>query len=142
MSTSLEPLQRNSYNPQHPGGNHEAFIRAERQAAVTSLGQQALSGMNLQDLFRITAQMIAQTLHIPYARLWQVLSDGSTLRQVAVVGALMPGRQVEVSSFTQPWVKSLLAVREPWWFVAAVRGLRILASCRCCLGLILMGLVY
>jgi diguanylate cyclase (GGDEF)-like protein len=124
VSISLEPLQRLGQNPQNPplGGNHDAFIRAERQAAVTSLGQQALSGMNLQDLFRITAEIIAQTLRLPYARLWQVLSDGSTLRQVAVVGALMPGRTVEVSSFTQPWVQSLLAVREPMLICRSCEG--------------------
>ncbi len=88
-------------------------MRAERQAAVTLLGQQALSGVSLQDLFAATAQMITQTLQLPYARLWQLLSDGNTLRQMAIVGALIPGRTVEVSGFTQPWVKELLAVRDP-----------------------------
>jgi diguanylate cyclase (GGDEF)-like protein len=98
------------------------IIRAERQAAVTHLGQQALSGMSLQELFRTTAQMIAQILQVPYVRLWQVLSDGSTLRQMSIVGALMPGRTVEVTAFTQPWVADLLAVREPMMICRSCDG--------------------
>ncbi len=57
-----------------------------RQEAVIALGQRALGGLNLKDLFQIAAETVAQALQVPYCRIWQMQSDGQTLRTRAQTG--------------------------------------------------------
>ncbi|WP_427162568.1 ATP-binding protein [Aliinostoc sp. HNIBRCY26] len=56
------------------------------QAAVNALGQKALSGTELSNLFQDTVNLVSQILQIKYTRVWQVLSDSNSLRKVASVG--------------------------------------------------------
>ncbi|MBD2516604.1 GAF domain-containing protein [Nostoc sp. FACHB-973] len=56
------------------------------QAAVNALGQKALSGLELLDLFQNTVALVAQILDVKYSRIWQVLSDSNALRKVASIG--------------------------------------------------------
>lgn len=62
------------------------FLSAERQAAITTLGQQALSGIELQELFNYTANLVMRTLKVEYTNIWQILSDDNTLKRVASLG--------------------------------------------------------
>ncbi|BAY32100.1 PAS/PAC sensor signal transduction histidine kinase [Nostoc carneum NIES-2107] len=55
-------------------------------AAVNLLGQKALSGIDLSYLFQDTVALVSQILNIKYSRIWQVLSDGNSLRKVASLG--------------------------------------------------------
>ena len=59
------------------------ITHAKRQAALTALGQKALSGVELSELFHAAAALVEQILQLPYSRIWQVLSDGSTACAVA-----------------------------------------------------------
>lgn len=58
----------------------------KHQAAIAALGYWALSQTDLSVLFRDTASLVAQVLQVPYSRIWQILSDGTSLSKVADVG--------------------------------------------------------
>jgi diguanylate cyclase (GGDEF)-like protein len=97
----------------------------DRQAAVATLGQRALDGASLAELFQTTAQIVAESLQVPVCRIWQVLSDGNTLRPVALAdtrnvshpNAL--GMMQAISMLAQPWSAELLNATQPLYFTAA-----------------------
>ncbi|HZR99695.1 MAG TPA: GAF domain-containing protein, partial [Chloroflexota bacterium] len=66
----------------------EAALRARvrQQAAIARLGQQALAGGDLAALMDETALLVAEALGVPYATLWELVPDGSTLVLRAGVG--------------------------------------------------------
>ncbi|MFB2891501.1 PAS domain S-box protein [Aerosakkonemataceae cyanobacterium BLCC-F50] len=50
-------------------------IRAKQQAAIASLGQKALSGINLDELMKETTSLIAQILNVEYCEILELLPD-------------------------------------------------------------------
>jgi DNA-binding response OmpR family regulator/GAF domain-containing protein len=60
--------------------------RARQQAVVATLGQLALAGTDLQQLFDQTVTMVATTLGTEYCEVLELLSDGNALKLVAGVG--------------------------------------------------------
>lgn len=60
--------------------------RARQQGAVASLGQLALSGMELERLFQGAVEMIADTLGVEFCKILELSPDGETLKLVAGVG--------------------------------------------------------
>lgn len=60
-------------------------LASRYQVAVVALGHWALSGVELQTLFRDAVQLVTQMLQVPYARIWRVLSDGCSLGLMAEV---------------------------------------------------------
>jgi diguanylate cyclase (GGDEF)-like protein len=69
-----------------PTPRQTIHLSTEQQHAVRMLGQQALSGMDLPELFQATVETVSETLQMPYCRLWQVQSDGQTLRSLVQIG--------------------------------------------------------
>lgn len=65
------------------------------QAAVAALGHWALSGVEISRLFQDAAALVAQVLQVPYSRIWQILSDGISLSNVASVGVSEGDRPVD-----------------------------------------------
>ena len=61
-------------------------IRERQQAAVAELGQQALSGMDLQSLMDSASMLVAQTLDVEYAKILELLPDEKELLLRAGVG--------------------------------------------------------
>jgi diguanylate cyclase (GGDEF)-like protein len=116
--------QRSPFNPVPVALDQE--LRADRrQAAVTTLGQRALAGMSLTELFQTAAQLISEALPISVCRVWQTLSDGNTLRTVTVIDphGLINGETIdrEINPFSHPWVAELLLPNNyPLHFQAAV----------------------
>ncbi|MEX2575657.1 MAG: PAS domain S-box protein, partial [Halofilum sp. (in: g-proteobacteria)] len=60
--------------------------RARQQAAVARFGQRALSDVPVEQLFREAVQIIAETLEVPLASLFQLLPDEGALTLEAGVG--------------------------------------------------------
>lgn len=60
--------------------------RAQQQAAVATLGQQALGGQELSDLFDEAAAVVARTLVVEYSQVLELSTDGQALRLIAGVG--------------------------------------------------------
>ncbi len=52
-------------------------VRARQQAAVAELGQYALRGMELPDLFEKALLMVSQALNVAYSSLSELLDDGT-----------------------------------------------------------------
>ena len=102
-------------NPQHPAnwvGDREVsepWARAQYQSVLTVLGKQALSETNLALLFQTAAALTAQALELKECSVWQVLSDGSTLRRVADLDYSTTG-SVESDVQTTPWITTLLEI--------------------------------
>jgi diguanylate cyclase (GGDEF)-like protein len=86
----------------------ELLMQAQYQAVLTALSKQALSETNLAVLFQTAASLTAQTLDLEGCSLWQVLSDGSTLRQVAYVGWSTRNETIDCDVQTSPWIPALL----------------------------------
>ncbi len=61
----------------------DLITHAKRQAALTALGQKALAGIELPELFQAATAMVEQILQLPHSQIWQVLSDGSTVQAMA-----------------------------------------------------------
>lgn len=59
---------------------------AQQQAVVATLGQLALAGTDLQQLFDQTVTMVATTLRTEYCKVLELLSDGNALKLVSGVG--------------------------------------------------------
>jgi PAS domain S-box-containing protein len=53
--------------------------RARQQAAVAKLGQQALSGMDLDDLLDEASAIVSRCLDVEYSQVLELLPDGKTL---------------------------------------------------------------
>jgi signal transduction histidine kinase len=60
--------------------------RERQQAEVARLGQAALSGIELQELFDAACEAIRATLDVEYAKVLELLPDGRHVRLVAGVG--------------------------------------------------------
>ncbi len=60
--------------------------RARQQAAVASLGQRALAGVGVEQLFEETVRVVAQTLGIELCKVLRLLPGGERLRLEAGVG--------------------------------------------------------
>ncbi|MFM7423496.1 MAG: diguanylate cyclase domain-containing protein [Elainella sp.] len=124
-----------------PTYSTDILMQAERQAALTVLGQQALSGADLPALFQTAVGLVRQVLQLPYSQVWQTLSDGHTLQAVASIGwesantfklqelfELLPtGELVAVNQFS--W-HSQLQAQEPshpaWLPTDCVSSIRVL----------------
>ncbi|MGE0822404.1 MAG: PAS domain S-box protein [Candidatus Binatia bacterium] len=65
---------------------HELQARLRQQAAVATLGQQALSGAGLTDLMDTAMRIVAQTLEVEYAKILELLPEQNTLLLRAGVG--------------------------------------------------------
>ncbi|MEH2033550.1 MAG: ATP-binding protein [Nostoc sp.] len=84
------------------------------QAAVNTLGQKALSGIELSYLFQDTVVLVAQILDIKYSRIWQLLSDSNSLRQVASLGETpLETDSTEINITTDQQVQKLLENTQP-----------------------------
>ena len=89
--------------------SEQILLRAGYQAAIAALGQTALSNTNLNTLFHTAALLVTQTLAIPCCSVWQVLSDGSTLRRVSGMRKSEKLTDLlEVSVQENPWIHELL----------------------------------
>ena len=79
------------------------------QAAVNALGQKALSGLELSNLFQDAVALIAQILNVKYSRIWQVLSDSNAFRKVASIGEKpLETDSAEINVTTNQQVQKLL----------------------------------
>ncbi len=104
-----------------PTPNQPPARSIDRQAAVTTFGQRALAGVSLAELFQTTAQIVAESSQVSVCRIWQVLSDGNTLRPVALVDTSPANRldaPQEISILTHPWIADLLSAKQPQYFTA------------------------
>ncbi|HEY9750136.1 MAG TPA: EAL domain-containing protein [Allocoleopsis sp.] len=59
---------------------------ARQQAAVAELGQQALAGISLTELFNKAVRLVAQVLEVNLCGLWKLLPNDSTLLLQAGIG--------------------------------------------------------
>jgi len=64
----------------------ETRNRAAQQAVVAQLGQRALAGADLDELFREAVSRIAETLGMEYCKVLELLPDGKTMLLRAGVG--------------------------------------------------------
>jgi diguanylate cyclase (GGDEF)-like protein len=87
----------------------ELWVRTQYQSVLTVLGKQALSETKLAVLFQTAAALTAQVLNLEGCSLWQLLSDGSTLRRVAYVGwSTTSSEAIDSDMQTSPWITTLL----------------------------------
>ncbi len=86
MSFNLQASSQTTQSNNHWYKADNSHINFNYQAAVNALGQKALSGIELSDLFQDTVVLVAQILNIKYSRIWQVLSDSNSLSKVASIG--------------------------------------------------------
>ncbi len=79
---------------------YEAILsaRAHQQAAVADLGQRALSGINVDDLFKETVGLVAQALGVKMVDILELLPDRNALLLRAGVG----WRKGSINSATVP----------------------------------------
>lgn len=86
MTLSLQAFTKITQpnNDSHSYAN--SSINVSYQAAVNALGEKALSGIELSDLFQDTVVLVAGILNVKYTRIWQLLSDSNSLRKVASCG--------------------------------------------------------
>ena len=90
------------------------LAHSEYQRTITSLASQAISGVELPNLFHKTISLVAHTLELKYSSIWQVLSDGDTLQKVASTGwSNLTVDCLEISAQNQSWVRPLLAAKHP-----------------------------
>jgi len=61
-------------------------VRSHQQASVSRLGQKALSGLPLEDLFDETVREVAETLGVAFCKLLELQPDGHTLLLRAGLG--------------------------------------------------------
>jgi PAS domain S-box-containing protein len=64
----------------------ELQVRIGQQAGVAFLGQQALTGPSLAELFNEAVALVAHTLSVEYGKVLQLLPDGKMLRVQAGIG--------------------------------------------------------
>lgn len=80
----------------------------DRQSELTELGQKALSGFSLTDLYLDAIALMSHHLPISDCSLWQVLSDSNTLRLVAKQKASLLGGSTDIDSRDYPWLQTLM----------------------------------
>ncbi len=61
-------------------------LRARQQASVAELGQRALAGMELEELWQTACEVVAHVLEVEYAKVLKIQPDGRAVRMVAGVG--------------------------------------------------------
>lgn len=61
-------------------------IKAAQQEALAKISQEALANTNFSDLFQTTTQLVAKTLNLKYASLWELLSNHAIFSLRAGVG--------------------------------------------------------
>lgn len=89
--------------------NDFAANSLDRQSELTRLGQKALSGLTLTELYLDAISLISRHLPIEDCCLWQLLSDSNTLRLVAKQKATLEGESTDIDSRDLPWLHSALA---------------------------------
>jgi signal transduction histidine kinase/CheY-like chemotaxis protein len=94
--------------------------RAHQQAAVSALGQEALTGIGIGTLLEHAVMFVTQTLSIEFAAVHQIESDDNFLRTVAVSG--LPGEclQATIAASDGSMARYVLNATEP----VIVRDLR------------------
>jgi signal transduction histidine kinase len=114
MTLDLQVSRQKDQTNNHPDSSDNSSINFSYQASVNALGQKALSGIQLSDLFQDTVALVAQILNVKYSRIWQVLSDSNSLRKVASIGEEPVERDsVEVDVTTSQQVQNLLENTQP-----------------------------
>ncbi|MGF1988349.1 MAG: GAF domain-containing protein [Nostoc sp. ZfuVER08] len=86
MNLHLGASNKTTYSNNKWQNDDRASMNFSYQAAVNLIGQKALSGLELSDLFQNTVTLVAQILNVKYSRIWQILSDSNALRKVASIG--------------------------------------------------------
>ncbi|MFN6514725.1 MAG: GAF domain-containing protein [Nostoc sp. CreGUA01] len=86
MNLHLEASTKTTQSNNNWHNFDNSSINFNYQAAVNALGQKALSGLELSELFQNTVVLVAQILDVKYSRIWQLLSDSNSLRKVASIG--------------------------------------------------------
>ncbi|MBL1197743.1 MAG: GAF domain-containing protein [Nostoc sp. GBBB01] len=86
MNLHLGASNKTTYSNNKWQNDDNASMNFSYQAAVNLIGQKALSGLELSDLFQNTVTLVAQILNVKYSRIWQILSDSNALRKVASIG--------------------------------------------------------
>jgi PAS domain S-box-containing protein len=71
---------------QHKQVEEEIETRVRQQAAVASLGQYALAGMDLSTLMDRAVTLVAQNLEVEYSKVLELLPDGNALLLRAGIG--------------------------------------------------------
>lgn len=114
MNLDLQASSPKTQTNNHPNSSDNSSINFSYQAAVNALGQKALSGIELSYLFQDTVALVAQILNVKYSRIWQILSDSNSLRQVASIGEeAVETDSVEVNVTTSQQVQKLLDNTQP-----------------------------
>lgn len=80
----------------------------DRQSELTELGQKALSGSSLTDLYLDAIALMSHHLPVEDCSLWQVLSDSNTLRLVAKQKATLLGEATDIDSRGYRWLQALM----------------------------------
>lgn len=88
--------------------NDFAINPLDRQSELTALGQKALSGFSLTDLYLDAIALLIHHLPMEDCSLWQVLSDSHTLRLVAKQKAALLGDSTDIDSRAYPWLQTLM----------------------------------
>ncbi|MBD2610077.1 GAF domain-containing protein [Nostoc punctiforme FACHB-252] len=86
MNLHLGASNKTTYSNNKWQNDDNASMNFSYQAAVNLIGQKALSGLELSDLFQNTVTLVAQILNVKYSRIWQILSDSNALQKVASIG--------------------------------------------------------
>jgi len=82
--------------------------------SISSLWQQALSGISLSALFQAALALVTDHLQVQYGSIWQVLSDGNTLyRECSIGWNHAPIDCPEVSAHLHSQIKYLLRANQP-----------------------------
>jgi two-component system, cell cycle sensor histidine kinase and response regulator CckA len=97
--------------------------RAHQQAAVSALGQQALTGADINTLLEHATLFITQTLSVEFAIVHQLEADGETVRTVAAAGLPTASLSQPISARANSMARYVLDAAEP----VIVRDLRTMA---------------
>ncbi|WP_392535483.1 ATP-binding protein [Nostoc sp. C117] len=109
MNLNLEALGKTSQSNNNWHNFDNSSMNFSYQSAVNTLGQKALSGLELSYLFQDTVALVAQILNVKYSRIWQVLSDSNALRQVASIGEKpLETNSPEINVTTNQQIQKLL----------------------------------
>lgn len=96
------------------GGWRRSLPSPHPSAAITSLWQQALSGISISALCHAALGLVTDHLQVQYGSIWQILSDGNTLRRDCSVGWNHTALDCsEVSAHLYAHLKYLLQANQP-----------------------------
>jgi diguanylate cyclase (GGDEF)-like protein len=76
--------------------------------AITTLWQQAVSGVSLTHLFQAALVLVTDQLQVEYGSIWQVLSDSNSLSRTNCIGWQNPSIGIEVNTQRYPQLQALL----------------------------------